>query len=97
MSTKYMQENQWMTIESAARYFGYKHLVSLRRRLRQLRKQGRLIDVGNPPQNYLSDDEFKEKGDNKVVVYWLNPRLSMISKDTPVHLLNPKRGRRSGL
>lgn len=43
----------WLPLDVAAKQFGYAHKESLSRRLRQLREQGFVRDIGRPPTAYL--------------------------------------------
>jgi hypothetical protein len=43
---------EWLPLDVAAARFGYGHKESLRRRLRQLRKKGKVVDLGKPPPKY---------------------------------------------
>ena len=82
---------EWLPLDAAARQFGYSHRESLRRRLRQLRKLGHVIDIGTPPASYQRGDMAVGE---KVVLMWPNSKTALLRSDAPSKLLNPKRGRR---
>ena len=82
---------EWLPMPQAAARFGYRHHVSLRRRIRLLRAKGLVIDLGWPPSGYRVGDG-RTKG--KVVIYWPNPKAALLRSDAPGELLNPRRGRR---
>ena len=46
---------EWLSVRNAAQKFGYCNQESLRRRLRQLRKRGFIVDVGEPPSKYVKE------------------------------------------
>jgi transposase-like protein len=79
----------WISIEEAAEYFGYSHPDSLRRRIRQLREQGKVSDEGNAPKGY------KSKSSAEIQILWANPQAMMLNKNAPKKLLNPKKGKRT--
>ncbi|MGA7193685.1 MAG: hypothetical protein WBW94_08650 [Anaerolineales bacterium] len=81
----------WLSIDQAARHFGYHHPESLRRRLRDLREQNYVADIGIPPERYKV---AKRPNRKKIVIYWLNPKTSLLRSDAPRNLLNPKVGKR---
>lgn len=81
----------WLPLDEAAIRFGYKDLGSLRRRLRYLREQGYVVDIGKVPPPYQAGDGETE---DKIVLYWPNHNTSMIRSDAPRELLNPKLGKR---
>jgi len=83
-------ELEWLSLDDAAKHFGYSP-EGLRRRLRQLRERGRVVDLGKPPTGYAVG-ENRVKG--KVAILWPNPRTALVDRDAPVTLLNPKRGKR---
>ncbi len=83
--------DKWLTIEEAAKRFGYSHPESLRQRLRQLRKSGQVVDTGKPPRKYQSTIV---KSAHKITLYWLNSKIVLIRNDIPRTLFNPKRGKR---
>ena len=82
---------EWLPLDVAARRFGYSHRESLRRRLRQLRELGYVIDIGTPPTSYRRSDKAES---GEVVLMWPNPKTALLRSDAPPELLNPKRGRR---
>jgi hypothetical protein len=82
---------EWLPLDVAASRFGYGHKESLRRRLRQLRKQGYVVDLGKPPSVYLSKSTDVI---GKVVVFWPNSKTALLHSDAPEKLLDPRRGRR---
>jgi hypothetical protein len=78
-------------MDVAAERMGY-HPESLRQRVRQLRQQGKVTDIGRPPAEYpVGDDALP----GQVVVMWPNPQVALIRSDVPPDLLIPKRGRRA--
>ncbi len=81
----------WIPIKDAVEQFGYYSNDNLNRRLRQLRNQGLVIDLGDPPDRYPAGD-IPVKG--KVSLLWANPRAFLIHKDAPEELLIAKRGKR---
>ncbi len=83
---------EWLPLNVAAERFGYGHHESLRRRLRQLRQLGYVVDIGTPPADYTVSDRAYE---GKVNIMWPNPKTALIRSDTPKYLLNPKRGKRA--
>lgn len=83
---------KWLPLDIAAKHFGYGHPGSIRRRLRQLREQGLVVDIGNPPSNYPSGGESAE---GKVIIFWPNPKTALMRNDAPPDLLIPKRGKRA--
>ena len=82
---------EWLPLDVAASYFGYSHKESLRNRIRQLRSQGKVVDIGNPPPMYSSENEA---GSGPLTVFWPNPKTALIRSDASPDLLNPKRGKR---
>lgn len=84
-------ELEWLPLEEAAISFGYTHHESLRRRLRQLRGRGLVVDIGNPPVRYKVR-QGQTKG--KIIIYWPNPKVALLRSDAPLELLNPKQGKR---
>ena len=85
---------EWLPLDVAASRFGYGHKESLRRRLRQLRKQGYVLDLGKPPLDYLAKSTDAH---GKVVIFWPNSKTALLRSDAPEELLDPRRGRRSKL
>lgn len=82
---------QWLPLHVAAQHFGYQHRESLRRRLRQLRQQGLVQDLGWPPEDY-SETKYNEAA--QMVLMWPNPQTALLRSDAPRSLLQAKRGRR---
>ena len=83
---------KWLPLGEAAKHFGYSHPDSLRNRLRELRKRGKVIDLGTPPIEYkVGKGGIKDK----IVLYWANPNTALLRSDAPTELLIPKRGKRS--
>jgi len=87
-----LKDFSWLPLDEAVEYFGYKHLESLRQRIRQLRKQGYVVDIGKVPAPYEVGDE---EATDKIILYWPNHNTSMIRSDAPRELLNPKLGKRA--
>lgn len=85
--------NEWLPLDMAATQYGYS-LEGLRRRLRQLRARGHLLDTGRPPKSYSSSRKLARQRE-VVVVWWVNSRTALIRADAPPTLLNPKRGKRA--
>jgi len=83
---------KWLPLDQAAKHYGYRHADSLRRRLRELRERGYVVDLGNPPSPYKVG---KNQSKGKVVIYWPNPNTALIRRDAPAGLLIPKRGKRA--
>jgi len=86
------ETDQWLSMEQAAKHFGYARAEGLRQRLRELRKRGKVLDQGTPPDGYKVADG---KNRDKIIIYWLNARTALIRKDVPPGLLIPKRGKRA--
>ena len=84
------QNNEWLPLDLAADRFGYAHKESLRRRLRQLREQGLVLDVGRPPAVY---QEAVPKEEAPIMLMWPNPKTALLHRDAPSELLVAKRGR----
>ncbi len=84
--------HEWLSFEQAVVQFGYAHKNSLSARIRQLRKQEKVIDIGSPPKNYTVSEPDDTSG--KIIIMWLNGRAPFIRVDTPGNLLNAKPGRR---
>ena len=78
----------WLTIEQAARHYGYSSADTLQRRLRQLRERGQVHDMGDPPEGY------RDNPDAPVRVLWAHPKAMLVADDAPRVLLDPSRGRR---
>jgi hypothetical protein len=83
--------SDWLTFDDVAEQFGYNNVTSFRRRLRELRSKGSVIDLGKPPSEY----KVGEQEQGKVNIYWLNARTALIHKDVPRSLLNSKKGKRA--
>ena len=84
-----MDSNQWLTLNQAAKQFGYKSIQGFRIRIQQLRDNGYVLDTGNPPEEYT-----KKQGSGAITILWANPQAAMIRVDAQADLLNPKTGRR---
>jgi hypothetical protein len=84
--------SNWLSLDEAAKHFGYSHPENLRQRLRELRRRGKVVDTGKPPSEYKA---VKKATKDKIVVYWLNPKTAMLSINVPSGLLVPKRGKRA--
>jgi hypothetical protein len=85
-------KQEWLPLDIAAAHFGYNHAESFRRRLRQLRTLGYVVDIGRPgdyPQGEHSDQR------DHVVIMWPNPKTALVRSDAPPHLLNSKPGKRA--
>lgn len=81
----------WWSVRKAAEILGYTHHISLNNRIRQLRRQGCVVDWGNPPTQYPVG---QQPTDGKIILNWLNSQLFLIRSDMPRMLLSPKRGKR---
>jgi hypothetical protein len=81
---------EWQPLDLAAEQLGY-HPESLRKRLRQLRQRGQVVDLGRPPAGYTVG---KTPVEGKVVLLWANPKTALIRRNAPSDLLVPKRGKR---
>ena len=81
---------EWLPLDIAAKQFGYAHKESLSRRLRQLRNQNLVIDIGRPPTGYENIKPSKSAG---IVVMWPNPKTALLRADAPRKLLGARRGR----
>ena len=84
-----MGSDQWLTLNQAAKQFGYKSIQGFRLRIQQLRDNGYVLDEGNPPEEYK-----KKKGNGAITLLWANPQAAMIRADAQTDLLNPKTGKR---
>jgi hypothetical protein len=82
---------KWLPLDQAAKHFGYSHPENLRQRLRELRKRGKVADMGKPPLKY---PPAKKAIKDKIAIYWINPKTALLSTDVPAGLLVPKRGKR---
>ena len=80
----------WLPLDVAAKQFGYAHKESLSRRLRQLREQGFVRDIGRPPVAYC--DEGK-KEDAAITIMWPNPKTALLENNAPKELFTANRGR----
>ena len=88
-----LKENYtWLPFDEAAKHFGYGHLESLRRRIRDLREQGYVVDIGKPPPPYKVGDDQTQ---NKIILYWPNHNTALIRSDASPDLLNPRLGKRA--
>jgi len=81
---------QWLPLDIAAKQFGYAHKESLSRRLRQLREQGFVRDIGRPPNTY---HEVEQKLEATIIIMWPNPKTALLHHEAPSNLLVAKRGR----
>ena len=84
------QKQDWLPLDIAVEKYGYAHKESLRRRLRQLRECGRVIDVGRPPAKYR-DAAPGDEAD--IVLMWPNPKVVLIGGNSAKNLLKSRRGR----
>ncbi len=82
---------QWLPLNEAAKHFGYSHPDSFRNRIRELRKRGKVFDLGTPPLEYRAG---KGEAKDQIVLYWPNPATALIRSDAPRQLLVPRRGKR---
>ncbi|MCB9423182.1 MAG: hypothetical protein H6667_25515 [Ardenticatenaceae bacterium] len=82
---------QWLPLHVAAQHFGYRHRESLRRRLRQLRRQGLVQDFGWPPEEYTHTQDNEAA---PLTLMWPNPQTALLRSDAPRSFLQAKRGRR---
>jgi hypothetical protein len=87
------EKQEWLPLDLAAERFGYNHAESLRRRLRQLRALGYVVDIGRPASDYPARKHSDQH--DIVVIMWPNPKTALIRSDAPAHLLNPKPGKRA--
>ena len=85
---------EWLPLDAAAARFGYGHKESLRRRLRQLRKQGKVVDLGKPPSGYVVEGADTME---KVVIFWPNSKTALIRSDASADLFNPRMGKRANV
>ena len=86
------RDGEWLTLAEGARHFGYQHVDSLRNRIRQLRKRGKVVDLGSPPSEY---QRRTRQGIGKVVLFWVNPNTALLRSDASPVILDPRRGRRA--
>ncbi len=85
------ESENWLSLNEAAKLFGYTNPVSLRNRIRQLRSRGKVLDLGRPPNEYkLGRGEAR----GKIILYWLNPKIALLRGDAPRDLFIPRRGKR---
>ena len=84
------ETEEWLPLDIAAEQFGYAHKESLSRRLRQLRKRGKVRDIGRPPAAYL---DIKPEADPEIIVMWPNPKTALLHCKVSPALLSAKRGR----
>ena len=82
----------WLPLAEAAKLLGYGHPDSLRNRLRELRRRGKVLDLGTPPPEYKVGENASS---GKVVLYWPNHNTALLRSDAPRELLIPKRGKRA--
>ena len=82
--------SEWLPLDIAAERFGYAHKESLSRRLRQLRNQKMVIDIGRPPAGYQNRKPNKSV---RIVIMWPNPKTALLRSDAPIELLGAHRGR----
>lgn len=83
----------WLTMKEAARHYGYSSSRSLSRRISQLRKRGRVMDIGYPSAKYPMTGEGVVSED-KIILRWLHSQTVLLRADAPAALLNPRKGRR---
>lgn len=81
---------EWLPLDIAAERFGYAHKESLSRRLRQLRKRGKVRDIGRPTVAYRDTEQI---ADAEIVIMWPNPKTALLRNDAPPALLRSNRGR----
>ncbi len=84
--------HKWLSLNEAAKFFGYANPVSLRYRLRELRRRGKVVDLGVPPPDYRTG---KGEAKDKIILFWANPKAVLIRSDAPRNLLIPARGKRA--
>jgi len=84
------KNEEWLPLDVAAEQFGYAHKESLSRRLRQLRNQKLVIDIGRPPSGYQATEPSELA---RIVVMWPNPKTALLHADAPRNLLGARRGR----
>lgn len=78
----------WLSTNAAAKRFGYSSAKSLRRRIQQLRAQGQVEDLGDPPV------EYRRKSNGRLKIFWVNSVTMMVDASAPPTLLDSKVGRR---
>jgi hypothetical protein len=84
------ESEEWLPLDIAAERLGYAHKESLSRRLRQLRKRGKVRDIGRPPVPYR---DTRHGADAEIVIMWPNPKTALLCNDAPSSLLRSSRGR----
>jgi len=82
---------EWLSLDKAAAHLGYSHTESFRKRIRQLRNQGKVIDKGNPPSIYTIENGASS---GSLTIFWPNPKTALIRSDASPNLLNSRRGKR---
>ncbi len=82
---------QWLPLDIATKQFRYAHKESFSRRLRQLRRQGFVADIGNPPKLYFNKKEIENAS---IVLFWPNPKTALLRQDASPELLKASRGKR---
>ena len=85
-----IETEEWLPLDIAAEQFGYAHKESLSRRLRQLRKRGKVRDIGRPPAAYR---DTEPEVDAEITIMWPNPKTALLRNDAPLSLLRSSRGR----
>lgn len=85
---------QWLPLDQAAQHFGYAYKNSFTNRLRQLRRQGFVVDKGSPPPAYIRINRQAENLTDKIILFWPHSQTALLHTDAPPHLLNSKRGKR---
>lgn len=78
-------------LDAAAKEWGYS-LEGFGRRLRQLREQNMVVDIGRPPEGYKSSKRSKRVDAKKAVLQWANSQTALVSNASSAHLFNPKGG-----
>ncbi len=84
-----MTSEEWLPLNQAAKQFGYKTMQGFRARIQQLRDNGYVVDLGNPPEEYKT-----KQGTGAITLLWAHPNAAMIRADAQADLLNPQAGRR---
>mgnify|MGYP001812945164 FL=1 len=84
------ETEKWLPLDIAAEQFGYAHKESLSRRLRQLRNQHLVVDIGRPPDAYR---DTEPKAEAEITIMWPNPKTALLRNDAPSSLLQSSRGR----
>ncbi len=83
---------EWLPLDIASHQFGYTHKESLTRRIRQLRQEGKVKDLGRPPASYRTQTQPQKP---YLVVMWPNPKTALLRSDASKKLLNSSRGKRA--